>query len=95
MPRYHFNVFDGRSPADVAGRELPTIQDARGEAIRLSGALLEADGHRIQLGEDWRMEVTDDRGLILFRLDFTVMEAPAAQQPAPVRSGEGLNGHRR
>jgi hypothetical protein len=77
MPRYHFNVFDGLGTPDFDGTELPNRQAARREAIRLAGALLEQEAERLRLGEDWRMEVTDHMGLILFRLDFIVVEAPA------------------
>jgi hypothetical protein len=28
------------------------------------------------LGEDWRIEVTDSAGLILFQMTFLVVEAP-------------------
>ena len=47
------------------------------EAIRLAGAIVRDDARRIAVGEDWRMEVTDERGLILFRLDFTVLQTSA------------------
>jgi hypothetical protein len=30
----------------------------------------------IALGEDWRIEVTDHTGLILFQMTFQVVEAP-------------------
>ena len=76
MPRYRFNIDDGYAAPDIDGTELPSRQAARREAIRLAGALLEQEGERLRLGEDWCMEVTDDRGLILFRLEFTVLEAP-------------------
>lgn len=80
MPRFHFNVYDGLSMPDAAGRELPSLEEARIEAIRLSGEILTDQSRRLALGEDWRMEVTDDTNLVLFRLDFTVIEAPAAQR---------------
>lgn len=76
MPRFHFNVYDGVNEIDREGTELGDCDEARIEAMRLSGEILKNTAHRLALGEDWRMEVTDERGLILFRLDFTVMEAP-------------------
>ena len=77
MPRYHFNVFDGISSIDEGGSELADLVTARYEAIRLAGNIVADDAQRMKLGEDWRMEVTDDVGLLLFRLDFTVVETPA------------------
>ena len=77
VPRFHFNVFDGVSDIDTEGTELPSWEEARFEAIRLAGEIIRDDSKRIAVGEDWRLEVTDETGLILFRLDFNVMEAPA------------------
>ncbi|MCW6511765.1 DUF6894 family protein [Lichenifustis flavocetrariae] len=74
MPRYHFNTHDGQTTLDREGTVLSGLRAARRRAIRLSGALIESDFARMQLGEDWRMEVTDDHGRLLFRLDFTVLE---------------------
>ena len=76
MPRYHFNIHDGRTSIDTDGVELPDHGAARREAIRLAGKALDDDAHRLALGEDWCMEVTDDQDLILFRLDFHVTDAP-------------------
>lgn len=81
MPRYHFNVYDGRDIIDDVGTELPNAIFARREAIRYAGALLEEDADRLALGEDWRMEVTDERGLILLSLNFTVVALPAISDP--------------
>lgn len=83
MPRFHFNVYDGVNQIDREGTELKNYDEARIEAMRLSGKILESTAHRLVLGEDWRMEVADDTGLILFRLDFTVMEAPVLSGSRP------------
>ena len=81
MPRFHFNVYDGEASIDEVGAELPDLIFARREAIRYSGELLEDAGRQGSLGEEWRMEVTDDNGLVLFRLDFVVTASPAASKP--------------
>ena len=81
MPRYHFNVYDGHNIVDDIGAELPNPTFARREAIRYAGALLEDEAKRLGLGDEWRMEVTDATGLILFSLDFTVTESPAMLSP--------------
>jgi hypothetical protein len=80
MPRFHFHVHDGVSSLDVEGSELPDWQTARTEAIRLAGEILKDDAHRIGLGEDWRIEVTDHTGLILFQMMFQVIEAPVVRR---------------
>lgn len=85
MPRFHFNVYDGQSLPDREGTDLPDSTTARLRAIEHAGEILQDDASRIGLGEDWRMEVTDERGVILFRLDFVVMEAPVLTHARAVR----------
>jgi hypothetical protein len=84
VPRYYFNVYDGRDILDDLGAELPDCTFARREAIRYSGALLEDQAKKLALGEDWRMEVTDSTGLILFVLNFTVLASAAVPQAAVI-----------
>jgi hypothetical protein len=76
VPRYFFHVFDGQTLPDREGTELPDYNHARREAISYAGKLLDDDASRIGLGEDWHMEVVDEAGLILFRLDFFVTTSP-------------------
>ena len=82
MPRFHFHVHDGCSVLDPEETELPDPQAARLEAIRIAGDILKHDAHRIALGEDWRIEVTDHTGLILFQMTFLVVESPVMRQAA-------------
>ena len=83
MPRYYFHVYDGHAEIDRDGTELPDIKAARAEALRLAGGIIADAGARADLGEDWRFEVTDAAGLILFRLDFIVAETAAtARNPS-------------
>ena len=77
MPRFHFNVYDGIELLDDKGVELPDTNFARREAIRYAGTLLEDGAAKDSLGDEWRMEVTDHTGLVMFRLDFHVSESPA------------------
>lgn len=57
---------------------MPDIDTARQEALQLAGTIIADAGRRAELGESWRVEVTDDTGLVLFRMDFAVAEWPAA-----------------
>lgn len=79
MPRYHFHVHDGHDLLDDIGTDLPDIVLARREAIRYAGKLLEEGAGAIRAGSEWRMNVTDHTGLLLFQLDFSVSPSPAAQ----------------
>lgn len=77
MPLFHFNVCDGFDLPDVDGTELPDLRTARREAVRLAGRLLPEEADKFWDGQEWKLEVTDHAGLILFRLDFTATTAPA------------------
>ncbi len=78
MPRYYFHVHDGFTRMDAEGSELPNLQAARAEALKRAGAIIADAGARADFGEEWRLEVTDHTGLMLFRMDFVVAESPAA-----------------
>lgn len=77
MPKYHFNVHDGVSIPDIEGHEMTSLQAAQEAAIQLSGHLIRELGPDFWEGEEWKMEVTDDRGLILFQLMFVATSSPA------------------
>ena len=77
MPRYHFNVFDGATILDQDGTQLSGPDDARRESIRLASELLRSEVAKAEIGEEWRVEVTDGRGMILFRIDILMRESAA------------------
>lgn len=77
LPKFHFNIHDGVHIIDTDGTELASWQEAKLEAIRYAGALIQDEGERLKIGQDWRMEVCDSAGLILFRLDFSIAESAA------------------
>ena len=72
MPLFHFNVHHGGGSPDEEGTDLADPDCARVEAIRLAGILLAENAHEIGPDRDWQMDVTDDAGLTLFRLHFSV-----------------------
>jgi hypothetical protein len=78
VPRYHFNVFESTDGLDEGGVDLPDKDAARIEAIRYAGISLgDAASKGSSLRHEWRMEVTDEIGLLLFLLEFRVTEAPS------------------
>ena len=77
MPRYFFNVYDHRELIDEEGSILPNWRVAQAVAIRYAGELLQSEAERLESGEDWHLEVTDETGLILFRLDFSLNSSSA------------------
>lgn len=90
MPHFFFNVFDGYGNLDTEGMELPDCQAAQVLAIRHAGEVLQSDAARIQPGDDWRMEVTDERGLIVFRLDFNVLASAVRGGGPPLQNARSL-----
>lgn len=80
MPRYHFNICDGVCLPDANGTELPDWQAARLEAVRRAGEILKDAPQSVALGEDWRIEVTDSTGLILFQMTFLMVESPVMRR---------------
>jgi hypothetical protein len=82
VPRYYFHVFDGYSEPDDTGTEFPDIYTAQSEAIRVSGEIIRDMGAKFWDGSEWRLEVTDEQGTVLFVLRFAAEEMPL-QPPAP------------
>lgn len=83
MPRFHFNIFDGYASWDEQGTELDNYEAARRQAIALAGTVLVEESREPQVGNEWRVEVTDARGLILYRLDIMIAAAAAvSNRPA-------------
>jgi hypothetical protein len=71
MPRYFFNVIDGRSIIDNQGSELAGLKEARVEAIQLAGAILRDEGDTFWNGQEWHMDVTDASGQSVLKLRFS------------------------
>lgn len=76
MPRFFFNVSDTKTLFDPEGTELPNWQTARIFAIRYMGELLQSDAKNIAENDDWHIDVTDETGLVMMRLDFSILLSP-------------------
>ena len=86
MPRYFFDVQDGKSFPDYDGCELPDLDAARIEAVRLLGGMLRDEAETFWQGEDWRMSVCDADRMMLFSIQFMATMAPAMHDMAPPTS---------
>lgn len=80
MPRFHFHINDGHSTIDERGTELANYEAARRQAIALAGTVLVEESREPQVGNDWSVEVTDEKGLILYRLDIQISESAAVSR---------------
>lgn len=87
MPRYFFHVTDGRSIPDTEGTELADFYQAQYEAIQVSGELLRDMGAKFWQGTEWKMEVADARGQIVFVLRFSAEERPVLDGDVPIDGG--------
>jgi hypothetical protein len=76
LPRYHFIVHDGTNLDDPDGTELPDLLTARIEAVRLAGGLLSDSPAKFWSSSQWEIEVRDDHGVSLFRLDVIARDEP-------------------
>ena len=81
MARYHFQVRTESHVALAETAEFPNATAARIEAARRIGILLYDHAHQIWVDEDWQMDVTDEKGLILFTISISAMESAATKQP--------------
>jgi hypothetical protein len=61
MPRYFFNVHHEGLRPDTEGEELPDNEAAWHEATVVAGDLLRNMDRKFQPGQEWRIEVTDER----------------------------------
>jgi hypothetical protein len=80
MARYFFNEFDGQYKTDDRGLDLPTLEKARLEAVRYAGEAMRDQPELAWKGEEFRVEVTDEKQLVLFTVIVIGVDAPAGGQ---------------
>ena len=72
MPRYHFNLYEGREILDHEGTDLADLQAVQDEALRFVGELLIGEGRRLASNRGCCLVVKDDLDITQFRLDVTL-----------------------
>ena len=70
LHRFHFHVQDGRLRPDQDGVLLPSMEEARLYAIRLSADILSRNEQAFSDGTEWQITVTDETGEPRFTLSF-------------------------
>lgn len=75
---------------DIDGTLLAGPEEAREEAVRLSGSLLKEIGKDFWKGETWFMEVEDEADGLLFTLTFSAQVGPASIQAAIIPQTAGI-----
>lgn len=61
--------------------DMKNKEEARVEAAKRIGGLLLEHAGKLWVDEDWHMDVTDDRGLILFVITVSAMQSAAVAEP--------------
>jgi hypothetical protein len=56
MPRYFFNIKDGKDMPDHEGVELAGVAQARDQAIATAGEMIKHNGHTVWNGSPWMMK---------------------------------------
>ncbi len=69
MPRYYFDVSDGRCAADAEGVEFADNHAARREVIRRAGMLFKVCTLRQGSFKSWRIALRDEAGSVLYWID--------------------------
>ena len=76
MKTYHFHCVDGARIPDEEGISLPNDQAAQLEAVRFSGEVLQSEPALIWEKGQWRVEVTDEDGMLLWTVITLAVDAP-------------------
>lgn len=66
MPRYFFHRADGSVERDTHGTELDNLSAARTEAVVYAGETLRHKPQVAWEGDEFRVEIEDERGRVLF-----------------------------
>jgi hypothetical protein len=75
---FFFNKAGAVYDPDVDGIELLTFAEARVQAVRFAAETLRDRPELAWLGEEFRVEVTDQNQLVLFTVITVGIDAPAA-----------------
>jgi hypothetical protein len=81
VPHFHFQVRTETHVLITEGAELSGPDEARVEAARRIGELLKRHAGSIWVDEEWRMDVTDEAGLILFFIQVSATYSAATSPP--------------
>jgi hypothetical protein len=91
MPRFFFNVSDTKTLFDPEGTELPNWQAARIFAIRYIGGILQSDAKIIAESDEWHMDITDENGLVMMRLDFSILLSPVIERTSMLNDHHAIH----
>jgi hypothetical protein len=79
MPRYFFNIRYEPDTIDEDGEELPDDKTAWKEATVIAGEMFRDIDGKLQPGQEWSLEVTDDRKRPLFKITVSAKRFEPSQ----------------
>lgn len=77
MGRYHIELRTSGQVWETLDVDMADIRDLRIELARFVGELLRDHADKIWVDEDWRVDVTDDAGLILYVMHLSATDSAA------------------
>lgn len=77
--RYFFNVTGAVHEPDNKGLEISSLSDARIAAVKFASDYLRDRPELVWLGEEFRVEVTDEKQRTLFTFIAVGVDAPAQE----------------
>ncbi len=84
MPRYYFNTFHSdREFQDTEGMDHASQNDAWEEATTACGEMMRDLDGDLKPGEEWRMEVLNEQGEVVFVLRFSAETGPGHRSGPP------------
>ena len=90
MPRYFFHRTDGGFEPDIEGTQLPNLDAARAEAVRFAAGVVQDHPDYVWEGRDFRIEVTDEGGMLLCTVVVLGIVAPAMRGSTSKDSAQDL-----
>ena len=79
MPRYFFHRADGTFDPDEEGTEYPDLAAARVAAIHFAAESIKDKPDEVWKGHNFRIEVSDETGMLLCTVVILGLDAPAAR----------------
>ncbi len=73
---FYFHTADGGRERDREGVDLADPASARREAIKYAGAVMADQPDVLWDGRDFRVEVTDEKDLLLYTIIMLAVDAP-------------------
>ena len=83
MARYNIALRTESHVSETLAVEMSDLTELRVEVARFVGQLLRDHANQIWVDEDWRVDVTDESGLILYVMQLTATNSAATASIRP------------